>query len=154
VLGVSVRKTHGISNIKFIPLPKRFNFVSIWYYVWLLTITFFIAPFISDFIVPIANSISGASANIHSNNLSLYVGNSALYFWEIVGAMIILSLIHALPYFVKFKVDTVHPYNCGEVFPRHMGTFDFACIKKYENILIAFSIAMFILVLVLGGGLL
>jgi ech hydrogenase subunit A len=154
VLGVSVRKSHGISNIKFIHLPKRFNFVSVWYYVCLLTITFFIAPFISYFIVPIANSITSVSANIHSNNLSLYIGNSALYFWEILGAMIILSLIHALPYFVKFKVDTVHPYNCGEIFPKHMGTFDFVCIKKYENILIAFSIAMFILVVVLGGGLL
>jgi ech hydrogenase subunit A len=154
VLGVSVRKAHGISNIKFIPLSKRFNFVSVWYYVWLLGLTIFIALFIADFIVPIANEITGKSANIVSSHLSLYVGNSLLYFWEIFGALIILSLIHALPYFVKFKVDTVYPYNCGEVFTKYMGTFDFECVKRYENILIAFSISLFILIVVLVGGLL
>ncbi|WP_024789185.1 proton-conducting transporter membrane subunit [Lebetimonas sp. JH292] len=154
VLGVSVRKTHGISNIKFIPLPKRFNFVSIWYYLWLLALGLFIAPFIADFVVPVANSITGAYAAVTSDHLTLYVGNSTLYFWQILGAMVILTLIHALPYLVKFKVDTVHPYNCGEVFPKYIGTFNFECIKKYENILIAFSIALFILVVVLGGGLL
>jgi len=154
VLGISVRRTHGISNIQFIPLPKRFNFVSIWYYVWLLAITVFIAPFVANYIVPIANSISGANANIYANGLSLVFGNSILYFWQIIGALIILLLIHALPYVIKIKADIVHPYNCGENFPRHMETWNFECLNKYENYFILFSIALFIMVVVLGGGLL
>jgi len=154
VLGISVRRTHGISNIQFTPLPKRFNFVSIWYYVWLLAITVFIAPFVANYIVPIANSISGSNANIYANGLSLVFGNSILYFWQIIGALIILLLIHALPYVIKIKADIVHPYNCGENFPRHMETWNFECLNKYENYFILFSIALFIMVVVLGGGLL
>lgn len=155
VLGISVRKSHGIEKVKLLPLPKRFNFVSIWYYVWLLALTVFIAPFIATQIVPIATEITGSVANIYSEHLSLIINNSTLYFWQIMGALIILLLIHALPFFVHFKnVDTAMPYNCGEAFPRHIETYNFVCISKYENYLIAFSIALFIMVLVLGGGLL
>jgi ech hydrogenase subunit A len=72
-----------------------------------------------------------------------------------MGALVLLLLIHSLPFFVHFKnVDTTHPYNCGEAFPRHIETYNFVCISKYENYLIAFSVALFIMVLVLGGGLL
>jgi len=153
VLGVSVRKAHGISHAQFYPLPMRFNFVSIWYYMWLLSITIFIAPFISDFIVPIVESISSRPA-IHADGLSLVMYDSVLYSWQILGALALLLLIHALPYFIKFKIDTVHPYNCGEIFPKHMGTWSFECIAKYEGYFVAFSIALFIMVVVLGGGLL
>ena len=153
VLGISVRKAHGIGKVKWVKLPATFNFVSVWYYVWLLGITIFIAPFISDFILPVTKSIAG-EANIHATGLTLYMNHSALYFWQIAGALILLLLIHALPYFVKFKADTVHPYNCGENFPRHMETWNFSCLAKYESHLVAFSIALFIMVVVLGGGLL
>ncbi len=154
VLGISVRKAHGIERIKPIKLPITFNFVSVWYYLWLLVITIFIAPFIANEIVPIANMIAGNSANIHAIGLSLQMNHSILYFWQILGALILLLLIHALPYFVKFKADIVHPYNCGERFPRYIETWNFECLSKYENYLIAFSIALFIMVVVLGGGLL
>ncbi|ACM92256.1 hydrogenase, EchA subunit [Nautilia profundicola AmH] len=155
VLGISVRKSHGIEKVKLLPLPKRFNFVSIWYYAWLLALTVFIAPFIATQIVPIATELSGSVANIHADNLSLVINSSTLYFWQIMGALVILLLIHALPFFVHFKnVDTAMPYNCGEAFPRHIETYNFVCISKYENYLIAFSIALFVMVLVLGGGLL
>ncbi len=155
VLGISVRKSHGIERVRALPLPVRFNFVSIWYYVWLLAMTVFIAPFIATQIVPIAQELSGQMPNIHADHLSLVINTSTLYFWQILGALVILSLIHALPFFVHFKnVDTAKPYNCGEAFPRHIETYNFVCISKYENYLIAFSIALFVMVLVLGGGLL
>jgi len=155
VLGISVRKSHGIEKVKLLPLPIRFNFVSVWYYVFLLALTVFIAPFITTQIVPIATELSGKLVNIHSHNLSLIINDSTLYFWQIAGALIVLLLIHALPFFVHFKnVDTAMPYNCGEAFSRHIETYNFVCISKYENYIIAFSIALFVMVLVLGGGLL
>ncbi len=155
VLGVSVRKSHGIHYIKLVRLPKRFNFVSIWYYVWILTITVFIAPFITDFIVPVVSGILHKAVPVSSHNLSLVMRHSTLYFWEIIGALIILLLIHALPYVIRFKnTDTVHPYNCGENFPRYMGTYDFVCIQKAEGYLNIFALALFIMVIVFGGGLL
>ncbi len=153
VLGISVRKAHGIEKINFVKLPATFNFVSVWYYVWLLSMTIFIAPFIADFVVPIAASIAG-QADIYATGLTLHMYDSTLYFWQILGALILIFLIHALPYFVKFKADVVHPYNCGEVFPRHMETWNFECIARYEGYFVAFSIALFIMVVVLGGGLL
>ncbi len=155
VLGISVRKSHGIEKIKLTPLPLRFNFVSVWYYAWLFALTIFIAPFISTQLVPIAGEISGGLVNIHADGLSLIINHSTLYFWQIMGALAILLLIHALPFFVHFKnVDTAMPYNCGEAFPRHIETYNFVCISKYESYIIAFSVALFIMVLVLGGGLL
>ena len=154
VLGVSVRKAHGIENIKFIPLPKTFNFVSFWYYIFLLSMTIFIAPLIANFIVSITKELTSQEVNIHSHNLSLMINNSALYFWQILGALTILILIHILPYFIKFKADFVTPYNCGENHPKYLGTWDFKCIQKFEPYLIAFSIALFIITVVLGGGLL
>jgi ech hydrogenase subunit A len=154
VLGISVRKAHGIQKIKFIPLPKRFNFVSIWYYVWILTLTIFIAPFITTIIIPVVEGLIHQHVPVFNDHLSLIVRNSTLYFWQIIGALIILFLLHALPYFVKFKADIVHPYNCGEKFPRYMGTYDFACIKRYENYLNVFALALFIAVIIFGGGLL
>ncbi len=153
VLGISVRKAHGIKKTSFVKLPKTFNFVSVWYYVWLLAITVFIAPFIAEFVVPIAKSIAG-EPEIYATGLTLHMYNSTLYFWQIFGALILLLLIHVLPYFVKFKADVVHPYNCGENFPRHMETWNFECLAKYEGYFVAFSIALFIMVVVLGGGLL
>ena len=154
VLGISVRKAHGIENIKFIHLPKTFNFISFWYYLFLLSMAIFIAPLISNFIVSIAKHLTNYHINIYSSNLSLTINNSTLYFWQILGALIILTLIHILPYFVKFKADFVQPYNCGENHPKYLGTWDFECIKKYEPFLMAFSIALFIITVVLGGGLL
>ena len=154
VLGVSVRKAHGIENIKFIPLPKTFNFVSFWYYLFLLGLTIFIAPLIANFVVSIAKTFTALPINIHSSDLSLIINNSTLYFWQILGALFILILIHALPYVVKFKADFVPPYNCGENHPKYLGTWDFKCIQKYEPFLMAFSIALFIITVVLGGGLL
>ena len=154
VLGVSVRKAHGIENIKFIPLPKTFNFVSFWYYLILLCLTIFIAPLIANFVVSIAKTFTVLPINIHSSDLSLIINNSTLYFWQILGALFILILIHALPYVVKFKADFVPPYNCGENHPKYLGTWDFKCIQKYEPFLMAFSIALFIITVVLGGGLL
>jgi ech hydrogenase subunit A len=155
VLGISVRKSHGIEKVKFTSLPIRFNFVSVWYYAWLFALTIFIAPFIATQLVPIAGEISGSLVNIHADGLSLIINHSTLYFWQIMGALVILLLIHALPFFVNFKnVDTAMPYNCGEAFPRHIETYNFVCISKYENYIVAFSVALFIMVLVLGGGLL
>jgi len=153
VLGVSVRKAHGIAHINWTSLPLRFNFVSIWYYGWLLLITIFIAPFITDFVMPVVGAVSELP-EIYADGLSLHMYNSVLPFWQIIGALTILLLIHALPYFVHFKVDTTHPYSCGEVFPKHMGTWSFECLSKYEGYFVAFSVALFIMVVVLGGGLL
>ncbi len=154
VLGVSVRKAHGIEKIKFISLPKTFNFVSFWYYLFLLLMAVFIAPLIADFIVSVSRHLTNSQINIHSSNLSLIINSSTLYFWQIIGALIILTLIHVLPYFVKFKANFVTPYNCGENHPKYLGTWDFECIKKYEPYLMAFGIALFIITVVLGGGLL
>ena len=153
VLGISVRKAHGIEKLRIARLPKTFNFVSFWYYAWLLGITLLLAPFITHWVVPVAQEIGGP-VDIHSTGLTLHLYGSTLYFWQIFGALILLFLIHALPYFVKFKADIVHPYNCGEAYPRYMETWNFQCLSKYEGHAIAFSIALFIMVVVLGGGLL
>ena len=103
--------------------------------------------------MPIAESIAG-KADIYATGLTLHMYDSTLYFWQIFGALVLLLLIHVLPYFVKFKADVVHPYNCGENFPRYMETWNFECLAKYEGYFVAFSIALFVMVVVLGGGLL
>ncbi|NKQ40006.1 MAG: hydrogenase [Sulfurovum sp.] len=153
VLGVAI-KHHRFSTFDFTPMPKTFLFVGVWYYMWLLVITIFIAPFIANFIGEIAAPIAG-KAPIYADGLSLVIGKSTLYFWQIAGALVLLLLIHAAPLFVKFKkVDKMHPYNCGEIYTRQAESYDFDFITKYEKRINSFAITLFLLVLILGGQLL
>ncbi|MEO1942513.1 MAG: proton-conducting transporter membrane subunit, partial [Campylobacterales bacterium] len=155
VLGISVRKAHGIEKIRFVKLPITFNFVGFWYYFWLVGMTLLIAPLTAHYLGAITTQLVGVTPPIVSKGLSLELYNSTLYFWEIFGALVLLLMIHTLPYFVRFKnVDFVHPYNCGEIFPRYLGTWDFECIANKEPMFVYFSVALFIIVVVLGGGLL
>jgi len=101
----------------------------------------------------ITSSIAG-NTNIYADGLSLVIEDSTLYFWQIIGALILLLIIHAAPLFVKLKVDQTHPYNCGEIYPREAGSYDFNFILKYEEKINIFAMTLFLLVLVLGGQLL
>ncbi len=153
VLGVAI-KHHRFSTFDFSPMPKTFLFVGVWYYIWLLVITIFIAPFIADFIGEVAAPIAG-KAPVYADGLSLVVGGSTLYFWQIAGALVLLLIIHAAPLFAKFgKVDIIHPYNCGEIYTRQAESYDFNFIGKYEKRINSFAITLFLLVLILGGQLL
>jgi len=152
VLGVAI-KHHRFSKIDFSPMDKNFLYVSVWYYLWLVVMTVLIAPFIGNFIMDITSSIAG-NTNIYADGFSLVVGDSTLYFWQIIGALILLLIIHAAPLFVKLKVDQTHPYNCGEIYPREAGSYDFNFISKYEEKINIFAMTLFLLVLVLGGQLL
>ncbi len=154
VLGVTI-KHHRFTDIKVQPQPKTFLFVAIWYYIWLFALTIFIAPFSGDFIVAIANDLTGGTAPIHADGLSLVFGESTLYFWQIMGALILLIAIHLAPMKMKFKnVDVMHPYNCGEVYTRQAETYDFNFLSKYEGRVNMIAILLFGLVVVLGGQLL
>ena len=154
VLGVTI-KHHRFTDIQVQKQPKTFLFVAIWFYLWLLALTIFIAPFAGDFVAQISNSLTGETTPIHADGLSLVVGESTLYFWQILGALLLLAFIHIAPLKFKFKnVDQMHPYNCGEVYTRQAGTYDFLFLKKYEGIANMIAITLFMLVVVLGGQLL
>ena len=153
VLGVAI-KHHRFGKVDFSPMDKNFLYVSIWYYLWLTAMTILIAPFIGNFIVDITSSIAAGQTNIYADGLSLVVGDSTLYFWQILGALLLLFVIHAAPLFIKLKVDQTHPYNCGERYTRRAGSYDFNFISKYEEKINVFAITLFLLVLVLGGQLL
>ncbi|RUM43976.1 MAG: hydrogenase [Hydrogenimonas sp.] len=152
VLGVAI-KHHRFSKIDFTPMDRNFLTVSVWYYLWLVGTTIFIAPFIGYFIMDIVTPIAG-STDIYADGLSLVVGDSTLYFWQIIGALVLLLIIHLAPLFVKLKVDQTHPYNCGEIYPREAESYDFNFISKYEEKINVFAVTLFLLVLVLGGQLL
>jgi len=153
VVGVAI-KHHRFTKIDSSPMDKNFLYVSIWYYLWLTIITILIAPFIGNFIVDIASSIAGETNIIYADGLSLVVGESTLYFWQILGALLLLFVIHAAPLFIKLKVDQASPYNCGERYTRRAESYDFNFISKYEEKINVFAITLFLLVLVLGGQLL
>lgn len=154
VLGVTI-KHHRFTDIKVQKQPKTFLFVAIWYYAWLFALTIFIAPFSGDFVTPIANALTGGTAPIHADGLSLVFGDSTLYFWQILGALLLLAFIHIAPLKFKFKnVDQMHPYNCGELYPRTAETYDFSFLDKYEGVVNMIAIALFLFVVILGGQLL
>lgn len=154
VLGVTI-KHHRFTKITFKAQPNIFLFVSSWYYIWLLGLTIFIAPFSGDFIAPIAGALTGEKVLMYADGLSLVVGNSTLYFWQIIGALLLLSFIHIAPMKLKIKnVDQIHPYNCGEIYERKAGTYDFNFLDKYESRVNMIAITLFIFVVVLGGQLL
>ncbi len=154
VIGVAI-KHHRFSKIKVYPQPKNFLFVSVWYYAILSILTIFIAPFIANFVSPIAIFITGKANGLYADGLSLVLGNSTLEFWQIIGAMILLIAIHVAPFIFKFKnVEQVHPYNCGEITKRDAQSYDFNFINNYESKINMIAITLFISVLIFGGNLL
>ena len=113
-----------------------------------------IAKLLEVTVNPVVSSIIGVPAGIVAKGLTLITPVSELYGWQIVGAFILLLIVPILAYFVHFTgTDRVYEYTCGEKLELNIGTYDFFCIHTVEPFIETAAVALFVLTLVLGGGL-
>ncbi len=154
VIGVMTRKRGEFVRFRLEKLPSIYLFSTVPLVLFLIFASIFIATFSVKFINPIVSGLLGHPAPIRAEGLTLITGISQLYGWQIVGAFILLLVVPIVAYFVHFSnSDRVFPYTCGERVGLQLGTYDFFCVSQLEPFIETASIALFLLTLVLGGGL-
>jgi ech hydrogenase subunit A len=154
VIGVMTRKREEFVRFKLERLP--FVYLATTSPLALFTVvgSIFIAFLSTKLINPVVSQLCSAPAPVKAVGLTLETGISQIYGWQILGAFFLLLIVPVLAYFVHFSgTDRVYPYTCGEDVSLNIGTYNFLCISKIEPLVETASVALFLLTLVLGGGL-
>lgn len=113
----------------------------------LITTGFFIAPFISNIVAPIAMEITQTSLSISSNSLGLTLKFTEIEFWEIAIGSLILISIPALTLVKLPNIDRVKEYNCAESVNIEIKSYFFKMPTKLFNTIGA----IFFVLIILGG---
>jgi ech hydrogenase subunit A len=153
VIGVISKKSGEFVSFKLEKLPFIYMFTTGLYVISTIVGSLFIAHFSTDFVNLVVKDITGEFANIKAESLTLITPVSQIYDWQILGAIILLMIVPVSAYFVYFKADRVYEYTCGENISLNIGTYNFSCISKIEPFIETIAVALFVLTLVLGGGL-
>ena len=154
VIGVLTRKRGEFLRFQLEKLPFLYMFTTSLYVIFTVVASIFVAKLSTNFINYAVRDITGTLAKIHASGLTLYTPLSEIYGWQIVGAFILLLLVPIIAYFVHFKgTDRVYEYTCGENIELTLGTYSFFCISNLEPFIETAAVALFIMTLVLGGGL-
>ncbi|MEO2082499.1 MAG: proton-conducting transporter membrane subunit [Desulfurobacteriaceae bacterium] len=154
VIGVMTRKRGEFMRFKLEKLP--FIYLSTAGLLALFTIvgSIFIAHLSADFVNAVVASITSSPAPVKASGLTLITPLSEVYGWQIIGAFILLLIVPIFAYFVHFpEVDRVYEYTCGERVETTLGTYNFFCVSQIEPLIETAAVALFIITLVLGGGL-
>ena len=154
VIGVMTRKREEFLRFRLERLPFVYLFSTAPLVIFTIVGSIFIALLSTKLINPVVSQVVGSPAPIKALGLTLQTGVSELYGWQIVGAFILLLIVPVCAYFIHFSgTDRVFTYTCGERVELNLGTYDFLCISQVEPLVETASVALFILTLVLGGGL-
>jgi len=154
VIGVMARKRGEFVHFRIERLPFIYLFTTFLYVVATMVGSIYIAHLSTDFINPVVKDVAGVLAQIRAHGLTLYTPFSEIYGWQIIGAIVLLLLVPILAYFVHFgSTDRVYEYTCGENIEVSIGTYDFLCVSRVEPFIETAAVALFILTLVFGGGL-
>ncbi len=154
VIGVITRKRGEFLHFHLERLPFIYLFTTSLYVIFTIVGSIFVARLSQDFINPVVKDVTGRLAEIKAVGLTLLTPSSAIYGWQIVIAFVLLLIVPIFAYFVHFrKIDRVYEYTCGEKLELTLGTYDFFCVSKLEPFIETAAIALFLMTLVLGGGL-
>ena len=154
VIGVMTRKSGEFLRFQLEKLPFVYLFSTVPLVFFVIVGSIFIAKLLTLSINPVVEAVVGAPAPIVAKGLTLVTPVSELYGWQIIGAFVLLLIVPILAYFIHFTgTDRVYEYTCGEKLELNIGTYNFFCIQAVEPFVETAAVALFILTLVLGGGL-
>ncbi len=154
VIGVMTRKREEFVRFRLERLPFVYLFSTVPLVLFTVFGSLFIARLSAELINPVVAQVVDSPAPVKAAGLTLVTGVSALYGWQIIGAFLLLLIVPIFAYFVHFSgTDRVFPYTCGERVDLTLGTYNFFCVSSIEPFVETASVALFILTLVLGGGL-
>lgn len=118
----------------------------------LLILAVFIAPLIGGFFKDTASFITSAAIPISGDLWGITLPFGRLQLWQILWAFVLLGIAPVLASKLRLKgVDKVKPYACGEKIATNAYSFYFDPAHTAERYANAFSILLFILILIIGG---
>jgi ech hydrogenase subunit A len=154
VIGVITMKRGEFLHFHLEKLPFIYLFTTSLCIAFTIVGSIFIARLAEGFINLAVKDITGSAAKVKAVGLTLCTPLSQIYGWQIIGAFVLLLLVPILAYFIHFRnTDRVYEYTCGENLELTIGTYDFFCVSKIEPFIETAAIALFVMTLVLGGGL-
>ena len=154
VIGVLTRKRAEFLRFQLESLPFIYLFTTTMYLIFIILGSVFVARLSANFLNYVVKDVTGTFANIYASGLTLYTPLSEIYGWQIIGAFVLLLIVPIIAYFIHFKeTDRIYEYTCGENIELTIGTYNFFCISQLEVFIETASVALFIMTLVLGGGL-
>ncbi len=154
VIGVMTRKRGEFLKFQLEKVPFAYLFSTVPLVLFVIVGSIFIAKLLCLSVNPVVEAVIGTPAPIIAKGLTLITPVSELYGWQIIGAFVLLLIVPILAYFVHFTgTDRVYEYTCGEKLELNIGTYNFFCIQVVEPFVETAAVALFILTLVLGGGL-
>ncbi len=154
VIGIMTRKRGEFYRFNLEKLPFVYLVSTVPLVVFVIVGSIFIAALLQASVNPVVAAVVGSPAPISAKGLTLVTPVSELYGWQIIGAFVLLLIVPILAYFVHFTgTDRVYEYTCGENVKLNIGTYDFFCIQSVEPFVETTAVALFILTLILGGGL-
>ncbi len=152
VLGVIVTHNEEAVKVKVEHIPKIYFYPNLLYVLAAFLGTLFIVPLIQRFFNPIVEHIMGIGLPVKMNTLNLVVGNLSLPFWVIIVALAFVILIPLLAFKFHLKADRVPEYLCGETIPVKVSTYNPICLEKASPYLESIALALIIVTLIFGGG--
>ena len=154
ILGVLINRDEEEFKVKLEKQPFYYAFPNTVYVVLILTATLLISPVLSYLFAPITASILGVAPAFAEKTLDVIVGNLHLPFWQVLIAFFFVVLFPIVAHFVHFKVDHTGEYTCGEPLKVRISTYNLECLRKVNTHFEMIALALFLIVLVVGGGML
>ncbi len=153
ILGVIISRDEESFRVRLEKLPPLYLLPNAAYVVFILLATLLINPVIVHFFLPITNTVVGWTPPFH-DGLSIEVDGLRLPFWQILIAFIFVVFLPVLAHFIHFKADRTAEYSCGEPLKVRISTYNMECLSKAVSHFETIALALFVLVLVIGGGML
>jgi hypothetical protein len=135
-------------------LPFYYLFPNAIYVLLIISATLLISPVLVHIFAPITEDILGVAPHFEKGTLSVVIDGLKLPFWQILVAFLFVVLFPIVAHFVHFKVDHTGEYSCGEPLRVRISTYNLECLKRVYSHFEMIALALFVLVLVVGGGLL
>jgi ech hydrogenase subunit A len=154
ILGVLISRDEEEFKVKLERQPFLYAFPNTVYVALILTATLLISPLLSQFFGSITGGILGIVPGFARETLGVAVDNLKLPFWQILIAFFFVVLFPIIAHFLHFKVDHTGEYSCGEPLKVKISTYNLECLSRAYSHFEMVALALFVLVLVVGGGML
>jgi ech hydrogenase subunit A len=155
ILGIAINRDEEEFKVKLERLPVLYALPNTLYVGIILTATLFIAKVIAHFFAPIVSDLGeGTLSGLVKDSFSVIIGDLELSFWQIAIALFFVVVFPIIAHFLHFKADTSPEYACGEHIKLQISTYNMECLEKAKSYFEMIALSLFVLVLIVGGGML
>ena len=154
ILGLTINRDEESFRVKLERLPLLFAAPNTLYVILILLATLFVNPLLVKLFGPVTGAVIGEVPPFCGQGLDVCIGNLKLPFWEILIAFFFVVFFPVIANYIHFKVDRTAEYTCGEPLRVRISTYNMVCLGKASLYFETIALALFLLVLIVGGGML